>query len=130
MRPKSFVFGKNFVAGETQGAAERWISQRSTTTRAVAARRPSAEVMQKLVLVDEFDREYKRLQRLATAIAKTDHSLRLSNTLRNRKAREYVAELHRYLNIADRIPSEKQSAKPVKMMIVKPENTLPSCIDI
>jgi len=59
----------------------------------------------KLVLVDELDREYKRLQRPAVAVAKTDHSLRLSDTLRNgslsndRKVREYVAELHRYLNI-------------------------------
>ena len=59
----------------------------------------------KLVLVDEFDREYKRLQRPANAVAKTDHNLRLSDTLRDgslsddRKVREYVAELHRYLNI-------------------------------
>jgi len=80
-----------------------------------------AEVMQKLVLVNEFDKKYKRLQRPATAIAKTDHSLRLSNTVckrslaDNRKAREYVTELHRYLNVADRIPPEKQSAKTVKI---------------
>ena len=100
IRPKNFVFGKNFVAGETQGATERWISHRSTATRAVAARRPSAEVMQKLVLVDEFDREYKRLRRPATAIAKTDHNLRLSNTVRDRsladdrKAREYLSLIH------------------------------------
>jgi len=132
IRPKNFVFWKNFVAGETQGAAEGRISQRSTTTRAVAARRSSAEVMQKLVLIDEFDREYKRLQRPATAIAKTDHSLRLSNTLRyrsltdDRKAREYVAELHRYLNVADRIPPEKQSAKSAKInWINEPEPSTP-----
>ena len=37
----------------------------------------------KLVLVDEFDREYKRLQRPADAVAKTDHTLRLSDTLRD-----------------------------------------------
>ena len=64
--------------------------------------------MQKLVLVDEFDREYKRLQRPAAAVAKTDHSLRLSDTLRNssladdRKVRQYVGELHRYLNVDNR----------------------------
>ena len=66
--------------------------------------------MQKLVLVDEFDREYKRLQRPAAAVAKTDHSLRLSDTLRNssladdRKVRQYVGELHRYLNVDNRAP--------------------------
>jgi len=55
--------------------------------------------------VDEFDREYKRLQRPADAIAKTDRSLQLSDTLRqpsldnDRKVREYVAALYRYLNI-------------------------------
>jgi len=128
IRPKNFVFGKNFVAGETQGAAERRISQRSTATRAVTARRPSAEVMQKLVFVDEFDREYKRLQRPATAIAKTDHSFRLSNTLRNRSLADdrKARELHRYLNVADRIPPEKQSAKPVKInWINEPEPSTP-----
>jgi len=67
----------------------------------------------KLVLVDEFDREYKRLQRPADAVAKTDHSLRLSDTLRDgslsddRKVREYVAELHRYLNIDKKAPDEQ-----------------------
>jgi len=66
--------------------------------------------MQKLVLVDEYDREYKRLQRPVAAKAKTDHSLRLSDTLRDgsladdRKVREYVAELHRYLNVGNRAP--------------------------
>ena len=66
------------------------------------------QVAKKLVLVDEFDREYKRLQRPATAIAKADHSLRLSNTLHDgtlsddRKVREYVGALHRYLNVGDR----------------------------
>ena len=60
--------------------------------------------MQKLVLLDEFDREYKRLQRPAAAVAKTDRSLRLSETLRkgsladDRKVREYIGALHRYLN--------------------------------
>ena len=69
--------------------------------------------MQKLVLLDEFDREYKRLQRPAAAVAKTDHSLRLSNTLRNssladdRKVREYVGELHRYLNVDNRAPTDQ-----------------------
>ena len=38
------------------------------------------QAAKKLVLVDEFDKEYKRLQRPATAVAKTDHSLKLSKT--------------------------------------------------
>lgn len=66
----------------------------------------------KLVLVDEFDKEYKRLQRSADAVAKTDRSLQLSDTLRqpspddDRKVREYVAALHRYLNVAKEVPRE------------------------
>jgi len=66
--------------------------------------------MQKLVFVDKFDRKYKRLQRVATAIAKTDHSLRLSSTLRNRfladdrKTREYCDRAGRRL-MTDRDPS-------------------------
>jgi len=67
--------------------------------------------MQKLVLVDKFDREYKRLQRPVTAAARAGRSLALSNTLRDtsladdRKVRQYVAELHRYLNV-DKTPTE------------------------
>ena len=55
------------------------------------------QATKKLVLLDEFDREYKRLQR-------PDRSLRLSETLRkvsladDRKATEYIGALHRYLN--------------------------------
>ena len=70
------------------------------------------QAAKKLVLVDEFDREYKRLQRPAAAVAKADHSLRLSDTLRDgtlsddRKVREYVGALHRYLNVGDRTRDE------------------------
>jgi len=66
----------------------------------------------KLVLVDEFDREYKRLQKPSEAVAKTNRSLQLSDTLRNqsltddRKVREYVAALHRYLNVRKEVPTE------------------------
>jgi len=62
------------------------------------------QAAKKLVLVDQFDREYKRLQRPATAITKTDRSLRLSETLcrgslaNDRKVREYIGALHQYLN--------------------------------
>ena len=75
------------------------------------------QATKKLVLVDEFDREYKRLQRPASAVAKTDHSLRLSKTLSNssladdRKVREYVGELHRYLNVNNRAHVEEATPK-------------------
>ena len=66
----------------------------------------------KLVLLDEFDREYKRLQRPADAVAKTNRSLQLTHTLRNqsladdRKVREYVTNLYRYLNTRKQVPDE------------------------
>ena len=41
------------------------------------------QATKKLVLVDEADREYKRLQRPVDAVAKTSQSLQLSDTLRN-----------------------------------------------
>jgi len=69
----------------------------------------------KLVLVDEFDREYKRLQRPMAAVAKANHSLRFSNSLRNssmvndRMVRQYVGELHRYLNVNNQEPFAEQS---------------------
>jgi len=67
-----------------------------------------------LVLVNEFYREYKRLQRPTAAVAKTNHSFDLTNTLRNssladdRKVRQYVEELHRYLNVNNREPPSEQ----------------------
>jgi len=94
----------------------------------------------KLVLVDEFDREYKRLQRPADAVAKTDHTLRLSDTLRDgslsddRKVREYVAELHRYLNIDQKAPDEqtvkfKWATKPenVRTPVVRKQKRKKNC---
>ena len=70
------------------------------------------QAAKKLVLVDEFDREYKRLQKPGDTIAKTGRSLQLSDTLRDqsvaddRKVREYVAALHRYLNVRKYVPPE------------------------
>ena len=72
----------------------------------------------KLVLLDEFDREYKRLQRPADVIAKTGRSLQLSDTLResslddDRKVKEYVAALHRYLNVRKELPSVELPPSP------------------
>jgi len=73
------------------------------------------QTAKKLVLIDEFDREYKRLQRPADAVAKTDHSLQLSDTLRDqsvaddRKVREYITALHRYLNVRKQVPTEPEA---------------------
>jgi len=70
------------------------------------------QAVKKLVLVDEFDREYKRLQRPADAVAKTGRSLQLSHTLDDqsladdRKVQEYVAALHRYLNTRKEVAPE------------------------
>jgi len=41
------------------------------------------QAAKKLVLIDEFDKEYKRLQRPSDAVAKTGRSLQLSDTLLN-----------------------------------------------
>ena len=41
------------------------------------------QAAKKLVQVDEIYREYKRLQRPANKVVKTDHSLQLSDTLRD-----------------------------------------------
>ena len=63
------------------------------------------QAAKKLILVDEFYREYKRLQKPADTIAKTGPSLQLSDTLRDqsvaddRKVGEYVLALHKYLNV-------------------------------
>ena len=54
----------------------------------------------RLYLVDEFDREYKRLQCPVGAVAKARSAVKLHKTLKNdelddhEKARQYVAELH------------------------------------
>jgi len=72
------------------------------------------QAVKKLVLVDELNREYKQLQRPAVAVANTDRSLQLSDTLHsysisdNRKVREYFAALHRYLHTRKEVPEEAE----------------------
>ena len=72
------------------------------------------QVAKKLVLVDEFDREYKHLRRPVDKVTKTDQSLQLSDTLRDqsiaddRKVREYVTALHTYLKCARRCQRSPQ----------------------
>ena len=78
----------------------------------------------KLVLVDEFHRQNERLQRPTDAVVKANHSLSLSNTLRNsslsydRKVRQYAHELHRYLNVDK---SAEQSTPAAINWITDPE---------
>ena len=76
------------------------------------------EHAKRLYLVDEFDRVYKQLQRPAAAVAKTHSSIQLSKTLDDseltddEKVRRYVAELHRYLNVADPRSQQQQQQQP------------------
>jgi len=80
--------------------------------------------------VDEFDREYKRLQRPTAAFVKTNHSLSLSNTLRNssladdRKAKQYVEELHRYFNVNNKEPSSEQPTSAINWL-TEPQHVQP-----
>jgi len=82
----------------------------------------------KLVLVDEFDREYKRLQRAFAAVFKANHSLSLSNTFHNsflfddRKAKQYVEELHRCFNVHNKEPSSEQPTSAINWL------TEPQCV--
>jgi len=87
--------------------AEGRISVYLATSGTDGARQSASKIMQaakKLILVDEFDREYKRLQKPADVVAKTNSSLLLSNTLRNQslsddqKVREYIAALGAYIS--------------------------------
>jgi len=63
------------------------------------------EHVKRLYLVNEGDRKYKRLQRSAVAVAKTQSAIELNDTLHNsnldnhEKARQYIAKLHCYLKI-------------------------------
>jgi hypothetical protein len=90
------------------------------------------QATRKLVLHDEFDREYKRLQRPVAAFAKTDHSLQLSKTLRgrslsvDRKVKEYVGALHRYLNVDDQVAGQPNvkvnwTSEPIQRVVPRVE---------
>jgi len=68
------------------------------------------QAAKKLILLDEQDREYKRLQRPTAAVARTRKSLELPDTLRDpsvaddRQVREYIPALHRHLNVRKEVP--------------------------
>lgn len=127
-QPTGAVCQEDIVEEETSHLATRWLSDCLTATRTGGARQPTSEIMQsakKLVLVDEFDREYKRLQKPSDAVAKTNRSLQLSDTLRNQslaedhKVREYIAALHKYLNIRKELPVESD-VKPNPLTLPPP----------
>ena len=114
-RLTSTVSQENVAAKEAKNFAEGWISHGFTVSSIDDTGQFAIEIMQsakKMVLVDEFDKEYKRLQRPVDSTAKTDRSLQLSDTLRDsslsddRKVREYIATLHRYLNTRKEVPEE------------------------
>jgi len=83
----------------------------------------------RLYLVDEFDREYKRLQHPAGAVAKARSPVKMHKTLKNiemddhEKAPQYVAELHRYLNrtaLTKQLP-EQQEKTSLNMTTPSPD---------
>jgi len=84
----------------------------------------------KLVLVNEFDWKYKRLQKPIAAVAKANHNLSLSNTLRNssltndRKIRQYVEKLHRYVNVNNKDPPSEQSTSAINWL-TEPQHLQP-----
>ena len=93
------------------------------------------EHAKRLYLIDEFDRQYKQLQRPAASAAKARSVIQLNDTLRNRnldeheKARQYVAELHRYLNVnapGQRQQQQQPAAKRKPKRPVTRFNTLAS----
>jgi len=71
-----------------------------------------------LYLVDDFDCVYKQLQRPTAAVAKTRSSIQLTKTIKvsneDERVRQYVAELHRYLNIGEPRPqTQQQKGRPI-----------------
>jgi len=62
----------------------------------------------KLTLLDECDHEYKRLQRSHADVAKARKSVQLSSILDDKKICQYVAELHRFLNVTDGRSQQQQ----------------------
>ena len=67
-----------------------------------------------LCVIDEFDPEYKRVQRPSAVVAKVRSAVQLNDTLRSsklddhEKAPQYVAELHCYLNISTPPPAVRK----------------------
>jgi len=72
------------------------------------------EHAKRLYLIDEFDREYKRVQRPSAVVVKARSAVQLDDMLRSselddhEKAPQYVAELHRYLNVTAPPPAVRK----------------------
>jgi len=83
----------------------------------------------RLYLIDEFDREYKRVQCPSAIVAKA-RSAELDDMLRSTKlddhenARQYVAELHLYLNVTASPPAARKRAAAATRKIFPPP---PAC---
>jgi len=64
----------------------------------------------RLYLIDEFDRQYKCVQRPSAVVVKARSAVLLDDTLSStelndhEKAPQYIAELHRYLNVTAQPP--------------------------
>ena len=125
---ESIVCQEDGFEEEASYLAEKGTSDCLAKAGTVRSGRSAYRIMQaakKLVLIDEFDREYKRLQKPAEAVAKTNKSVQLSNTLRDqslpddRKVREYLAALHKYLNVRKKLPAETE-VKPNPLTLPPP----------
>jgi len=89
------------------------------------------EHARRLYLVDDLDRVYKQLQRPTAAVAKTRSSIHLTKTLDDKsldedeRVRQYVADLHRYLNLGEPRPQtqQQQKRKPIgdKLLPLAPQ---------
>jgi len=92
------------------------------------------EHARRLYLVDDFVRVYKQLQRPTAAVAKTRSSIQLTKTLDDKildedeRVRQYIAKLHRYLNVGEPRPQtqQQQKRKPIgdKLLPLAPPPSL------
>jgi len=70
----------------------------------------------KLSIIDEFNREFKQLQRPADAIARTQKSVDLSKTLNDidlsdyEKVRRHVSDLLKFFNVGNTQPNTKTTS--------------------
>lgn len=73
----------------------------------------------KLYLTDDFNKVYKQLERPPSKVAKAQSSVQLTNVLENEelsddeKVRQYIAALHRFLNV-NTSSQQRQTSTSVK----------------
>jgi len=79
------------------------------------------EHTRKLYLTDNLNKVYKQLERSPAKVARAQSSIQLSNVLENEglsedeKVREYIAALHRYLNLNTDQQSRQQQQQQQQM---------------